>query len=70
MPLPIFCERYSISPIDHERLSKLEVEIGDAAALESLEREDWVAVGFTKLAWGRFLEKHRQFLRDAKDGKV
>ena len=63
-----FCQRYEISAQDQAKLATLDVVPGDHDALCGLEREDWAAVGFAKLAWDRFLKKHMQFMEDVRDG--
>ncbi|KAI0061308.1 hypothetical protein BV25DRAFT_1826785 [Artomyces pyxidatus] len=74
VPFPIdvslhdFCARYNISMADMAKLETLEVIPGDKA-VELLGREDWGAAGFSKLAWDRFLVKHRLFRQDVAAGK-
>ncbi|KAA1469054.1 hypothetical protein DENSPDRAFT_834586 [Dentipellis sp. KUC8613] len=67
--LDMFCELYDISPADKVKLEKLEVLPGEKA-VETLGRQDWGDIaGFSKLAWDRFITKHRQFRQDLRDGK-
>jgi hypothetical protein len=62
-----FCNYYSVSTADRERLEKLEYTPGDA--INKLEREDWQGqASFSKLAWTRMLEKHQAFLKDIRNG--
>jgi hypothetical protein len=62
-----FCEHYSISPADRERLEKLEYCPGNA--INKLEREDWQGqAGFSKLLWNWMLETHHTFLNDVQQG--
>jgi hypothetical protein len=72
LPRPIscheFCERYGISAVDEAKLEKLEFIPGEKA-FERLEPEDWKDfAGFTKLAWNRVLDHHKQLVADAKLG--
>jgi len=62
-----FCQHYSITSSDHSRLEKLEFYPRDP--IHKLGWEDWHGkAGFSKLAWGRILEKHREFLDDIRRG--
>jgi hypothetical protein len=63
-----FCQRYDVSAQDQAKLVILDVVPGDHDALLGLEREDWAAAGFAKLAWGRFLGKHSKFIEDVRNG--
>jgi hypothetical protein len=72
LPRPVstreFCNRYSISASDETKLDLLEFIPGDRG-VEKLGREEWHGVGtFSKLAWDRFLSKHREFLADIVKG--
>ncbi|KAF8803316.1 hypothetical protein BYT27DRAFT_7260352 [Phlegmacium glaucopus] len=71
MPRPCsldeFCQRYDLTSRDQARLDKLEVIPGDRG-VEKLSEKAWLDVGFTELSWGRFLESHRSFVSDVKNG--
>jgi len=72
LPRPVstheFCNWYSISASDETKLNLLEFIPGDRG-VEKLGREEWHGVGtFSKLAWDRFLSKHRDFLADIVKG--
>jgi hypothetical protein len=63
-----FCDRYNISAADEAKLSKLEFVPGERE-IEALGREDWQdEAKFSKLGWGRFLTKHKQFIADVMSG--
>lgn len=63
-----FCQFYKISDSDQEKLSLLEVELGDRRC-EELGEEDWKNdAKFSKLGWERFKEKHARFCEDVKKG--
>ncbi|KAF9470295.1 hypothetical protein BDN70DRAFT_889159 [Pholiota conissans] len=67
VPLSDFCARYEISKTDEEKLALLEYKPGNNAVL-ILAPEDWKEVKFTTLGWKAFIDAHKQFLRDIKDG--
>jgi hypothetical protein len=72
LPHPVscreFCDRYNISAADEEKLNTLEFIPGERE-IEALGREDWQEVAkFSKLGWGRFLAKHKQFMADVASG--
>ena len=67
IPLADFCARYKISKSDEEKLESLEYKPGNKAIL-TLTADDWKEVKFTVLGWKAFLEAHKRFLRDVKDG--
>jgi hypothetical protein len=63
-----FCDRYDISAADEAKLGKLEFVPGERE-IEALGREDWQdKAKFSKLGWGRFLTKHKQFVADVMSG--
>ena len=67
MPLSEFCLHYDINQ-HYDRLAKLEYEPGDKGIV-GLGREEWQGfAGFSKLAWDKVLEKHKQFCKDVRDG--
>jgi hypothetical protein len=68
VPLDTFCVRYDISDADQAKLAELEYVPGDQAVLK-LAREDWSAVKFSPLKWISFIDAHKRFLKDVRDGK-
>jgi hypothetical protein len=63
-----FCDRYEVSAADEEKLNTLEFVPGERE-IETLGREDWQEVAkFSKLGWGRFHTKHKQFIADMASG--
>jgi hypothetical protein len=68
IPLADFCLRYGISGSDHVKLDLMEYKPGNRA-VETLEENEWkTEFKFTKLGWGGFLDAHRAFLKDVKNG--
>jgi hypothetical protein len=60
--LDMFCEQYSISDEEHDRLAKLKYLPGDKN-VKKLERIDWHDdAGFATLEWNRFLDIHDKFV--------
>jgi hypothetical protein len=73
LPRPVsldqFCEAYEIDDDDKAGLVKLKFLPGDRRVTR-LEHEDWHGhVGFSWLSWDDFLQKHKQFILDVKNGR-
>ncbi|KAF8972451.1 hypothetical protein BDZ97DRAFT_2070421 [Flammula alnicola] len=69
VPLSEFCTRYDLSESDQEKLLKLEYRPGNRV-VEKLPESEWKDRGqFSFIGWETFLDAHRMFLEDAKDGK-
>jgi hypothetical protein len=67
--LSAFSDRYSISSTDQEKLSFLEYRPG-LPGVERLSEKVWrEQAGFSDLGWESFLDAHRTFLRDVRNGK-
>jgi hypothetical protein len=67
--LGAFCDKYSISSADQEKLSFLEYRPG-LPGVERLSEKVWREKGgFSDLGWESFLDAHRTFLRDIQHGK-
>lgn len=63
-----FCACFGISDEDLARLAKLSFVPGDRR-FHALEREEWQGFGgFSKIGWEDFLLKHKEFVREVKDG--
>ena len=68
VPLSEFCSRYGISDSDHVKLEQMEYKPGNRA-VETLDEGEWKAeFKFTKLGWQGFLDAHKTFLKDVRDG--
>jgi hypothetical protein len=68
VPLADFCSRYGVSESDQTKLGLMEYKLGNRA-VETLEENEWkVEFKFTKLGWRGFLDAHRTFLKDVKNG--
>ncbi|KAF8955172.1 hypothetical protein BDZ97DRAFT_1765296 [Flammula alnicola] len=69
IPLAAFCQRYDIPDSDQEKLVKLEYRPGNRV-VEKMPASEWKdGCGFSFMGWETFLDAHRVFLKDAKDGK-
>jgi hypothetical protein len=68
IPLADFCSHYGISESDQAKLDLMEYKPGNRA-VETLEENEWKAeFKFTRLGWRAFLDVHRTFLKDVKNG--
>ena len=67
MPLADFCVHYDISKLDEDKLALLEYKPGNEAVLK-LDLEDWKEVKFLKQGWTAFLDAHKRFIQDVRDG--
>ena len=72
LPHPVscyeFCDWYKVNVADKVKLNMLEF-IPGKCEIKALGWEDWQEVAkFSKLGWGQFLMKHKQFIEDVASG--